>query len=627
MEQPMIEPTNDADRPEPTMERRRFLIVTALGGVGAFALGACSSDGSDTATPATTEPPPESTKPSTSAAESSVAATTPTTGATEEPSTTSPTETPSTTSPTDAVNSLEPAERPTVHLPFGSFGFPSPFASNGGIGYIEMSLIFDTLLWKDSTGELLPWLAKSVERSADNLTYTFELRDDVQWADGQPFTADDVVFTFDYYAQLEALPPPVVGQPPAGIAKVEASGPTTVTITIESPDVTFPEQVAGTIPIVPKHIWLTIADPTVIEDPALLVGTGAYRLESFTGADNPLLYVANDGYFLGTPFVKRIEFTGVDDQFTSLLSGATDSASGNGLRADILAQFENDDSYGIVTAQGATTSALYWNLTKGGALGDKLFRQACAMAIDSSDLVERVAGGNGQPGNAGFLGPENPFVAEVEQYEYDVEAANALLDSAGYTTGGDGVRLGPDGARVSYELLVSIADTPTADVLSAAFVDIGVETTIKSVEPGPQLFGAKFSGGYDMAILGFPGPSAGGPNGDPDLLRRVFSSRAPLSLTSASGYVNPAFDDLADEQRATFDVTQRMAIVAEMQRIIAEDIPILALYSPDTAFIFRKEVLDQWYLTPGRCPIDIDNRQLFITGVSTGTTIRPIKGG
>ncbi len=128
-----------------------------------------------------------------------------------------------------------------------------------------------------------------------------------------------------------------------------------------------------------------------------------------------------------------------------------------------------------------------------------------------------------------------------------------------------------------------------------------------------------------MAILGFPGPSPGGPNGDPDLLRRVFSSQAPPSLTGASGYDNATFDDLAERQRATFDVPERTRIVAEMQEIIADDIPILALYAPDTTFVFRAEVLDQWYFTPGRYPIDIANKQLFITGVNRGTEIRPIE--
>lgn len=513
-----------------------------------------------------------------------------------------------------------------MRLPFGAIGFPSPFSSNGPPGYVQMSLLYDTLLWKDSTGEPLPWLAESFERSDDDLTFTFELRPDVLWSDGTPLTAEDVVFTFDFYAGLEGLPPPVVAQAPQGIASVTASGPTTVAITLESPDVTFPEQVAGTIPIIPRHIWEGITDPAAEQDVAILVGSGPYVLDSaYEGDGSPLLYIAKDEYFLGTPFVERIEFTEIEDQFAALLGDAVDSGAGTGLRDDILGPFENDDRFGILTSQGQSTTGLYFNLTKGGALADAGFRRACAMAIDRQDLVDRLAGGNGRPGNPGFLGDENPFVADVEQYAFDVEGANTLLDDAGFARADGGGRQGPDGAPLSFELLVSNLETALGELVSAALGEIGVETTIRAAEPGPGIFGAKFSGQFDMVLLGFPGPSAGSLNGDPDLLRRVFSSEAPPSLTSAVGYANPAFDELAAEQRVTFDEDERATIVAEMQALIAEDIPIVSLFSPDSTFVFRTDVLEEWYRTPGRYPIDIDNKQLFVTGLSTGVTIRPIE--
>ncbi|MBA3281663.1 MAG: hypothetical protein H0U29_05485 [Acidimicrobiia bacterium] len=520
----------------------------------------------------------------------------------------------------------EPLPRPTVRLGFGAFGFPSPFSSNGPPGYVQMSLLYDTLLWKDSTGKPLPWLAETVKRSDDDLTYTFELRDGVRWSDGKKLTADDVEFTFSYYAGLEGLPPPLIAQAPQGIASVKASGPTTVTITLESPDVTFPEQVAGTIPIIPRHIWEGIADPAAEQDVAILVGSGPYRLDSgYEGDGGPLLYTANDKYFLGTPFVKRIEFTEIEDPFAALLAGEVDAGSDQGQPDDVLAPFEDDDGFEIVTSRGGSTTGLYWNLAEGGALADAQFRRACAMAIDRKDLVDRLADGNGLPGNPGFLGKENAFVVDVEQFDLDVKGANKLLDEAGYERADGGTRRGPDDKALSFELLVSNAEVNIAELVAAALAEIGVKMNIKAAEPGPQLFGAKFSGGYEMALLGFPGPSAGSLNGDPDLLRRVFSSKAPPSLTGATGYVNADFDELATRQRVTFDQSERKRIVAQMQEIIAEDIPVLSLYSPDTSFVFRRAVLDQWYLTPGRYPIDIHNKQLFVTGLDTGTTIRPTK--
>jgi ABC-type transport system substrate-binding protein len=124
-------------------------------------------------------------------------------------------------------------------------------------------------------------------------------------------------------------------------------------------------------------------------------------------------------------------------------------------------------------------------------------------------------------------------------------------------------------------------------------------------------------------VLLYPGPSPGGLNADPDMLRRVFSSKMPpFSLTGASRYVNPRFDELADRQLVTFDEGERRAIVAEMQRIIADDVPILPLWYPERTLVFREQVLDQWYFTPGQFPTTEDNKQLFVTGLKTGTKIR-----
>lgn len=152
---------------------------------------------------------------------------------------------------------------------------------------------------------------------------------------------------------------------------------------------------------------------------------------------------------------------------------------------------------------------------------------------------------------------------------------------------------------------------------------VGVELRPKPVEIGPQLFGTKLFGSYDLAVLGYPGPSASGPNGDPDVLRQVFSSTLPPSLTGASGYANPEFDRLAEEQRSTFDENQRRGLVGRMQRILAEDLPIVPLFYPETVLLFRKNVLDEWYFTPGQYPTSESNKQLFITGRKTGTEIRP----
>lgn len=118
--------------------RRRTFLLGGLGGAGLVALGACSGGDDDD----------------------------------------SPTGGP------EGGDATAPAPRPTLRLAGGDVGFPSPFAYRRGGGYVMATMIYDTLVWKDSTGEILPWLAESFESSDDALTHTFTLQSDLSWHDG-----------------------------------------------------------------------------------------------------------------------------------------------------------------------------------------------------------------------------------------------------------------------------------------------------------------------------------------------------------------------------------------------------------------------------------------------------------
>ncbi len=578
----MTEASTDPSRHPLVLDRRQFLLA-AVGGAGALALGACSGSGSSKG----------SAKPGGGSGSGS---------------------------------------RPTVRLQDGALGFPSPFASNGGPGYNQMILLYDTLLWTEDSAKPIPWLAKSFTVSPDHLTYTFELRDNVKWSDGMPFTADDVAFTFKYYADQGSLSPPVIIQPPKGIAKVTATAPNTVEFVLEVPAVTFPAQVAGAVPIIPKHIWEGKKDPVLQIDRKVLVGTGPYTLTAYNDDGGALQYTARDDYFLGAPYVKRIDMVALEgDAFPALLAGTLDVAFAFGPRDDQLAPLKADSgTYGIISNVGDfVESQFYWNVGKGGPLGDVKFRQAMAMAIDRKELVTRLSSGKGAVGNPGFLGPKNPYYTPVRGYDFDVAGANALLDSAGYRMGSNGIRQGPDGKPLSFDFRFDNAGNgpPMSEVVIPAIKKIGIELKPSPALIGPELFGPKLFGGYDMAVLPYPGPAPGGPNADPDVLREVFGKKAPdfFSLTAASKYNNPEFGVLADKQLVTFDDTERRKIVNQMQKIIADDIPILSLYYAEKFFVFRKSVLDNWYFTPGEFPTADENKALFVTGNKTGTAIRATK--
>ena len=507
---------------------------------------------------------------------------------------------PSTTDPGDAGSG------PTLRLPGAALGFPSPFAYIASLGYTQASFIYDTLLWKDADGELLPWLARGFERSDDGQTYAFQLREGVRWHDGRPLTAHDVVFTFRYYAD-NTLGPLVVVQP-QGVTEVEALDDHRVRVQLVRPDNTFAEWTAGALPIVPEHVWSEVSDPAAARDRSILVGSGPYRLESYAGDGGALLYVANDDYFLGRPFVPRLEVTPVGNELTALRAGHVDAGTTdiNGARPEVLAPFRSDASFGVIENLAGFTFPLFWNLHRTGPLADGRVRRACAMAIDRDDVVARLTGGNGLPGNPGFLPPDHPFHVAVEQYPADPAGARALLDGAGY-------------GRLRFELLFPGDLTPLAQIVIEALGAIDVELVPRAVELGPALFARKLAGEYDMAITLYPGPSGPGPGADPDMLRLIYSSLAPSGLNHADGYANAEFDQLAQQQLSTLDDGERRRLVGRMQQIVAADVPVLPLYYSTLFHIFRRPVFDSWYWTPGGFPsVGPYNRHAFVTGATTG---------
>lgn len=514
----------------------------------------------------------------------------------------------------------------TVRVAGGSFGFPSPFAYIASFGYVQMSYLYDTLLWKDATGRMLPWLARRVRRSPDGLTYTFDLREGVRWHDGRPLTAEDVAFTFEYFAR-QSLGPLIVAQP-FGVAGARATSPRTVEVRLEIPAVTFLGSVAGAVPIIPKHIWSSIRDAPKAQDPGVLVGSGPYRLKSFSAGEGASLYVANQDYFLGTPFVRRIEQRPVDDELSALRAGEIDVAETrvDGVGEDALAGFRADDSLGIVQSTGSFSFPLIFNIGRGGALADVRFRRACALAIDRGAIVRRLLGGNGRPGNPGFLPPGHPFHADVEQYAFDPAAARRLLDQAGYRGPGTGaIRRGADGKPLSFRIVTGNAPIPPAlDLLVGGLKDVGIELKTQAVDL-PTLFGLTQQGSDDIAFTLYPGPGGTAPDADPDNLRTFYSSKLRGRLQGAQGYVDREFDRLAQRQLVTAERSERARLLARMQQIVARDLPALPLYYPTLFTVFRKRAFDRWYYTPGGFAgglTGVFNKQVLVTGAKTGVRVR-----
>ncbi len=138
----------------------------------------------------------------------------------------------------------------------GDWGYPNPYRHYPrGPGYVRMSWVFDTLIWKDEKG-YVPTLAESWTYNSDALSFTFELKEGVKWHDGKPFSSSDVVFTVEYFKKH-----PYQWVPMGDVSGAEAVGPNKVIIRLSKPYAPFLAYVGGVMPILPKHIWQNVKSP------------------------------------------------------------------------------------------------------------------------------------------------------------------------------------------------------------------------------------------------------------------------------------------------------------------------------------------------------------------------------
>lgn len=498
----------------------------------------------------------------------------------------------------------------------GLFEAPNPFGSRTGPGMQQASYLFDSLLSRDSTVNPIPWLAESWSSSPDGLEWTFKLRQGMKFHDGQSLSAEDVEFSYSYLASNPCTHSSAIT---TAVKDVKAVDENAVKMTLKAPYAPFLNNVAATVPIIPKHIWSTVTDPKKFTDPKAFIGSGPYTLGSMNPSDSSMLFVANDGFYLGRPYVKRLEFIPTGDEFVALKAGKLDAAlplPSSAVPPEAVAPFKDDPKFGILEAPGEATTALHFNLAKGAPYNDLAFRQAVIYAIDRQEIVNRVLGGNGDPGSAGFLPAPNPYsTKDVEQYAHNPQKAAELLDKAGYQLK-DGQRQRPDGSPLTMPLLFASSLARVAELVRTQLSQIGVRVDLRSSDPGTasQLENA---GNYEVALATY-----GGLGSDPEFMNRVYDSPDQVQLWyRAWGYKSAEFDRLAQAQLRTFDQASRMDLVRQMQQVVARDVPMMPLYYPRRFVIYVISVFDNWYFTPLSTPLAL-NKQAFVTGQKTGIAIK-----
>lgn len=465
-----------------------------------------------------------------------------------------------------------------------------------------LDLVWDSLLISDSDNQLHPLVASELEVSEDRLTFTMKIREGQTWHDGEPLTVDDVVFTFDYQAENGFLP----GQFSI-IESVEAVDDSTVVIQLSETAADFERDMLATIDMIPEHIFSNVEDPRTagIE---VAIGSGPYMISEYA-PDELYVLTANPNYAMGTPKLETIIMPIIPQAstaFAALRSGEIDMVSAP-LETQLIDQFEAAPDLAILRGSNFSPELLVFNAER-PPFDQPEIRKAIAMAIDTDELIEVVALGIATPPNAGFLHPESPLTTSPIPHEFDPAGARAALDAAGATLGDDGVRT-INGERMSFTLLVESTRPNTVrvtELVSGMLGDVGIEVAVEALEPltlyssvWPE-FNVANGRDFDMSMF----------NWQPVLSIRAGRFGGLVHSDPVRGTLNiGGFSDAeTDELVATLDTAptseERLAAIQSIAENIAELVPFVTLYYPDTAFAYRPGAFDGWEYRKGLGPVD-----------------------
>jgi peptide/nickel transport system substrate-binding protein len=438
--------------------------------------------------------------------------------------------------------------------------------------------------------------------SPDGLTYTIKIRDDRQWSDGVPITANDAAFTFNLILDQH-------------FSNFSNSFPFTDSFT--APDdttlvwKTTKPTVAPLIPsqtyILPEHVWGKLGDKAAIrafENYPDAVVAGPYTVTDWQKGESLTLQRV-PGSFPGLGSIDRVIykfFSNTETMVQALKQGSIDFAEQ--IPASLFETLKGDPNIASVTATGRTYSELAFNLCftqaychKSGSestgdpvLADLNVRTAVAMAINKEQIVDRVLRGYGSPG----VTPVAPSQAfwywdpGSETIPWDIAGANALLDESGYEdTDGDGIRNAPtDGHNLDWTFIVPSDNEDrikSTELISGWLKQIGINATPQAVTTA-KMNDVWLSNDYDIYSWGWdPAP-------DPDFILSTYTT-SQCGVWSDNCWSDKEFDKLYKEQQTPDSLEERQQIIQEMQQVFYQQIPEVILFNDSSLQAYRS---DRW---------------------------------
>ena len=473
-------------------------------------------------------------------------------------------------------------------------------------------IFYEPLAAWDPEGNLAPVLAAEIPDienggvAADGMSVTWKLKKDVQWHDGQPFTADDVVFTGDYAAD------PATAATTIGTyqdAKVEKIDPLTVRVRFNKPTPFWADSfVSARGMIIPKHLFELYRGANSREAPANLkpVGTGPYRFVDFKPGDlikgerNPSYHFSNRPYF------DTIEMKGGGDAVSAaravIQTGEYDYAWNMQVEDEILLKLEKSGGAKgrVDIVSGGWIEHIKLNSTdpwtevdgeRSSAktmhplLGDPAVRRALSLLVDRASVQAHIYGRTGSA-TGNFINAPERFVSKNTSWEFNIEKANQLLEQAGWMRGSNGIR-GKDGKQLKlvFQTSINAPRQKTQAIVKQACQKAGIDMELKSVTASvyfssdaanPDIL-RKFYADIQMYTVGTPSVP------DPERFMQQFVSWEIASKenkwqgNNPSRWHNEEYDKMFRAAQGELDPVKRAALFITMNDMVVEDAVVIPI--------------------------------------------------
>ena len=493
----------------------------------------------------------------------------------------------------------------TVGIP-NDIGSLNPLVGVEVPDYEVWNLHYATLTDKAAEDfETIPGLAESWEGSDDGLTWTYTLREGLLWSDGEPLTADDVVFTINRAREEAWL------NYDSTVANITASAPDERTVVLES-SVPDPKLPTMDVYILPEHIWGELGPREITRYDGLDgVGSGPFTIAELRRGEFWRLE-ANENYWAGRPAIDEVVFrlfNNTDAMVAALTAGEIDAA-----HYVPESSFEQlSETEGIVAIEGQQGGFDELAVTGGDGLGDPhpalldlRVRQAIAHAIDEQTIIDRVLEGLGAPSEAMSPSANPEWIPEIpdeERFDFDLDRARELLDEGGYEdTDGDGIREMPGGGQPLDLVFAVRTESQTApgiaEFVSGWLQEIGIAVTQRPMND-TRLLEVVGRGDYDMFVWGWV------PFVDPDPMLSYFKCdqiasdpEDPTNYYNDANLCDAEYDRLYEEQKVELDEERRIEIVHEMLRRFYSHAVYHVLYLDTDLQAYRTDRFTGWVRQP-----------------------------